>query len=325
MAQANFSVEVLQVRPLTDRVNEYLLGSVDGQALPVYQAGAHIAVHFSAAGYGPLVRHYSLLGGADSQDDARQQYRIAVQREAHGVGSGAIHAQFAVGTRLSVGAPVNNFPLKRRNSHVLLIAGGIGITPIWAMARSLQRRQQSFSVFYAGQNTGSMAYHDALQKLVGEKVRLHYSDAQGVPDLKALLVAQPEGSSVYVCGPAAMIAATHAAGEALGWDAERIRSEQFAATQSEPPAPMEVHLRKSGKTIAVGAGQSILDALLAEGEPVLWDCRRGECGLCPLPVVETDGPLIHNDRYLSNEEKAQGQSMCICVSRVRGTRVVLDA
>lgn len=325
MAQPSFAVEVTQVRRLSDRVNEYLLRSVDAAPLPPYQAGAHIALHFVSAVHGPLVRHYSLLGGADMQDDARNEYRIAVQRDPMGAGSSAIHEQFAVGTRLSVGAPVNHFPLSRQHEHVLLIAGGIGITPIWSMARSLQRRKQSFSVFYAGQNAASMACLNALQILAGANLQLHYSDSAGVPDLKALMAGQPEGSHVYVCGPAPMIAAAHAAGQALGWSAERVRSEQFAARQSEAPRPMQVHLRQSGRTVEVGAGQSILDALLAAGEPVLWDCRRGECGLCPLPVVEADGALIHNDRYLSDEEKAEGRSMCICVSRVRGSRLVLDA
>ena len=325
MARGNFEVEVAGIRQLTPRVREYLLRSVDGAPLPEYTAGAHVAVHTVSAERGLIVRHYSLVGGNGSEDDPRNTYRIAVQREDHARGSAHIHTAFQVGTRLHIGPPVNNFPLARREPHVLLLAGGIGITPIFSMARSLARRHRSFQVFYAGRNADAMAYHDDLARLAGERVRFHYSDTQGHPDLEGLLRDLPAETTVYVCGPTRMIEAAQAAGAALGWAPERVRSETFGAGFSGLATPFEVRLQRSGRTVRVGADVSILDALLAEGVPVLWDCRRGECGLCPLPVVSTNGAIEHHDRYLSDEEKASGESLCICVSRTCGSELVLDA
>jgi ferredoxin-NADP reductase len=325
MAQGNFDVVVVGVRQLTPRVREFLLRSIDGKPLPDYAAGAHVAVHTVSAERGLIVRHYSLVGGSDLEDDPRNTYRIAVQRADHSRGSAHIHATLRVGTRLSIGPPVNNFPLDRRDREVLLLAGGIGITPIFAMARSLARRHRPYRVFYAGRNPEAMAYHAELAALAGEWVRFHHSDVDGHPDLEAVLREQPEGTAAYVCGPARMIEATQAGATRLGWDAGRVRSEMFGAGFSGHATPFEVHLKRSKRIIHVGADVSILDALLAESIPVLWDCRRGECGLCPLPVVSADGAIDHHDRYLSEEERASNESLCICVSRTRGKQLVLDA
>lgn len=325
MARGNFEVVVAGIRQLTPRVREYLLRSVDCAPLPDHSAGAHVSVHTMSADRGQIVRHYSIVGGADLQDDPRNTCRIAVQREDHARGSAHIHATFQLGTRLHIGPPVNNFPLGRREPHVLLLAGGIGITPIFAMARSLARRRRPFSVFYAGRDAASMAYHDELRNVAGERVRFHYSDTQGHADLETLLRGQTEGSTVYVCGPARMIEAAQAASARLGWAADRVRSEMFGAGTAGVSTPFEVRLQRSQRTVKVGADVSILDALLADGVPVLWDCRRGECGLCPLPIANTDGPIDHHDRYLTAEEKASNESLCICVSRTRGSRLVLDA
>lgn len=325
MAQGKFDVVVSGIRQLTPRVREYLLRSVDAASLPDYTAGAHVAVHTASAERGLIVRHYSLVGGSERADDPHNTYRIAVQREDHARGSAHIHATFQIGTRLHIGPPVNNFPLGRRDPHVLLLAGGIGITPIFSMARSLVRRHRAFQVFYAGRNAASMAYHDELGRLAGAHGHFHYSDDQGHPDLASLLGQQPQGTVVYVCGPARMIEAIQVAATALGWASERVRSEMFGAGFSGVATAFEVHLRRSGRTVQVGTDVSILDALLNEGLPLLWDCRRGECGLCPLPVVSVDGPIDHHDRYLSPEKKTSCESMCICVSRTRGKLLVLDA
>lgn len=325
MARGNIDVEVIGVRQLTPRVKEFLLRAADGAPLPEYTAGAHIALHTVSGEHGLIVRHYSLVGGQGMEDDPRNVYRIAVQREDHGRGSAHIHAAFAVGTRLQIGPPANNFPLARNDPHVLLIAGGIGITPIYSMARSLHRRRRSFSVFYAGRDAGQMAYRDELVSLCEGEARIHCSNERGHPDLLALLQEQPAGTVVYICGPARMIeAARHAAAE-LGWPEEQVRSEMFGAGITGRAAAFDVHLRRSNVTVKVGADTSILDALLAAKVPVLWDCRRGECGLCPLPVVCADGGIEHHDRYLSDEERASGESLCICVSRIRGDTLVLDA
>lgn len=325
MARPDFDVQVTAVRQLSDRVREYLLSTVNGSPLPSYSAGSHVALRTVSPERGLIVRHYSLVGGGNLQDDARNTYRIAVQREDHARGSAHIHATFEVGTRLQIGPPINNFPLDRRDQNVLLIAGGIGITPIFSMARSLQRRRCDYRVFYAGRRAAGMAYRAELAELAGERAVFHSSDTQGHPDIEALLRRQPEGTCVYVCGPQSMIEATHAAAARLGWPPERVRSEMFTAAISGEAKPFVVELKRSGKTVEVGSDVSILDALLADGVPLLWDCRRGECGLCPLPVVSAEGGIEHHDHYLTAEEKASDETLCICVSRARGHRLVLDA
>lgn len=326
MSRASFPVVVARVRQLTPRVREYLLASADGTALPSYTAGAHAALHMVSPERGLMVRHYSLIGGDGLQDDAPDTWRIAVQREDRARGSAFIHACFDVGTRLEVAPPSNNFPLDRRDGHVLLLAGGIGVTPMHAMARSLVRRHRPFAMFYAGRNAQAMAYHDALAALCGERIVFHYSDSQGAPDLEAVLRAQPEGTRVYVCGPGPMIEATHAAAARMGWDADRVRSETFGAGSRPGDEGFDVTLRRTGRTVHVGADVSILDALTAEGLHPLADCRRGECGLCPLPVVAAGGRIDHRDRFLTDTEKAANESLCICVSRLcGGGTLVLDA
>lgn len=325
MARKNIDVVVTAMRQLTPRVREYQLTAMDGQALPPYEPGSHIALHTVLSDGGTLVRHYSLLGGTEDSDDPRHTYRIAVQREDRARGSAHIHATFLPGTCLQVAPPSNNFPVDRRDTHSLLIAGGIGITPIFSMARSLARRHREFTVVYAGRTPEQMALREALERIAGTRVRFHFSEQDGPLDLQALLREQPAGTTAYVCGPAPMVHATHDAAAALGWASEQVRSELFTIGPTGDEVPFEVELRQSGRVIQVGRDASILDALTAARVPVLWDCRRGECGLCPLPVVSADGPIDHRDRYLSDEEHASGETLCICVSRIRGKRLVLDA
>lgn len=326
MAHKHLKVIVSGIRQLTPRIREYQFTSVDGAPMPEYSPGAHIALHTGSEATGPLVRHYSLIGGTASRDDPRNTYRIAVQREDRGGGSAFIHANFEVGTRLEVSIPANNFPLDRRDGHRLLIAGGIGITPIFSMARSLARRGQPFSVMYAGRDVDHMAYHDELLRLAGERARVHLSGATNTHqlDLVALLQAQPAGATAYVCGPAPMVAATQDAARAAGWAEERVRSELFGTGFSGDEVAFDVVLRRSQRVIPVARDVTILDALVAAKVDVLWDCRRGECGLCQQTVLATDGPLVHRDRYLSEDERAACDAMCVCVSRTQGARLELD-
>ncbi|MDM0116075.1 PDR/VanB family oxidoreductase [Variovorax sp. J22R133] len=326
MARKHIDVMVSGVRQLTPRVREYKLTAIDNAPVPAYGPGAHIEVHTGSAQTGLIVRHYSLIGGTEESDDARNTYRIAVQREHRGGGSAFIHSSFEVGTRLQVSAPINNFPLDRRDAHSLLIAGGIGITPIYSMARSLARRHRNFTVVYAGREPQFMAYREELGRLAGPCAHFHFSGRQdaGKLDLETLLRKQPPGTTAYVCGPASMVAATHEASRAAGWDPQHLRSELFGAGPTGDEVAFDVELKRSGRVIRVGKDVSILDALTAAKVDVLWDCRRGECGLCPQSVLEADGPIQHRDRYLSDEERESGETMCICVSRIRGERLVLD-
>jgi len=327
MLRKNDEVMVCGIRQLTPRVREYLLSTLNGQPLPAAPPGSHIELHTSSPLDGPLVRHYSLIGGIGSWDDHPNNYRIAVQREDRARGSAYIHDSFAIGTRLQISAPKNNFQLDRRDRKSLLIAGGIGVTPILSMLRSLARRGREYEVFYAGRSLAEMAYRQDIQRLAGTRATLHVSDSNGTnrPDLHTLLSSQPDGTTVYVCGPAAMVSATQQTAAALKWDPRRVRSELFSAGPTGAEVAFEVVLKRSDRRIHVGRDTSILDALIAAGVAPLSDCRRGECGLCPLTVLAADGPLQHRDRYLSAQEQAAGDTLCICVSRLQGSTLILDA
>lgn len=318
-------VTVRAITQLTPRIREYVLARADGGPLPAYEAGAHIEVMVSPDSTGDTVRHYSLSGDTSAAGDGRHAWRIAVQREDRARGSAHIHQSLEAGSSLCVSAPKNEFRLDHRDGNSLLIAGGIGITPILAMLRSLVHRKRAFEIAYTGRSRSEMAYVETVQILAGPHAHIHCNDEGGLFDLKALLAAQPAHTSAYVCGPAGLIDAVRAAAAALGWDAQRVRSELFTPPPTGDEVAFDVVLKQSGQTVRVAAGASILDALKNAGQHPLFDCRRGECGLCPLTVLEADGPIVHRDRYLSDDEKAAGKTLCICVSRLQGSRIVLDA
>lgn len=319
-----FDVKVVQVRQLTPRVREYLLRSANGAALPTWTAGAHIALHLTPPLRGLVVRHYSLIGGDGQQDDAPNTYRIAVQREEHGFASNLIHETFNTGTTLRIGPPVNSFALDRSASQVLLLAGGIGITPLVPMARSLLRRKRQFKFVYSGRSIEQMAYAQTLQAICGDSIRLQCSDTDGALDIRALFARQDADTQVYVCGPTPFIDAAIKAAEDLNWSQGRLRSEAFISSVLPGDTAFTVSLQRSGQEVPVRADESLLDALSHARIPVFWDCRKGECGLCATKVVSHDGELQHRDRYLTAEEKKAGQSMCLCVSRTNGKNLVLD-
>lgn len=295
MQDRYFDAVVLGRRALTDRIAELHIGAADGRALPLAEAGSHIELRFGGVG-GRFLRHYSVVGPLGLEDRPEPFWRIAVQREDRARGSAHIHATFRQGTRLRVSHPIGAFRLARNLPHALLVAGGIGITAILPMMRSLRIRQQPFSMLYAGVTRGGMAYVDEVLAMGGDRVRVHESSRDGLPDLGALLAAQPPGTVAYVCGPAPMIEALRSAARARDWDASRIRFEVFNAAHRPEDTDFAVRL-KSGRVIGVGAGTTILDALEAAGVDTLSDCRRGECGLCLTEVLDAHEGIDHRDRY----------------------------
>lgn len=315
------NVRVEAIQRLTPRVREYLLASDDAMALPRWQAGSHIEVHTQTAEGTPMVRHYSLVGAATLENDALNRYRIAVQREDRQRGSQRIHDSFEVGTQLKISHPINNFPLDRHAQRTLLIAGGIGITPIFSMLRTLVRQGRDFELLYAGRSREDMAYCEQVQALAGDKVYWHAS-ADPV-DLKPVLARQSAETVAYVCGPQAMVKAVQAAAAELDWDPKRVRHELFGVGSRGEEVAFDVELRQSGRVVHVGRESSILDALHGAGIHPLFDCRRGECGLCATEVLSSDGSLAHCDRFLSEQERST--KLCICVSRTVGSRLVLNA
>jgi hypothetical protein len=217
---------VTGIRQMTPRVRAYELHAPDGGDLPPVAAGAHLVVPVRQPDGSVVTRQYSLA----SHPQRRDRYEIAVLREEAGRGgSAAIHATWQIGTRLALDHPVNQFPLHDDDRHAVLIAGGIGITPIKAMAQALNSRGNSFELHYSGRTANDMAYRDMLASEFPGQLHLYFTRSPGQTrlDLLATMASAPSGAQFYVCGPGRMIEAVRAAASELAIPVERVQSESF--------------------------------------------------------------------------------------------------
>jgi ferredoxin-NADP reductase len=317
-----FDAVVIERHALTERVVELQIGSADGRPLPMAEAGSHLELRFGGSGTA-FLRHYSVVGPLGLGDAPDPFWRIAVQREDRARGSAYIHDHFRRGTPMKVSRPIGAFRLSRNLRHVLLIAGGIGITAILPMLRSLVVRRQPFDMVYVGARRPNMPYVGQVQAMGGERVRVHETAHDGRPDLDQLLADQPRGTVVYICGSGRMIDAVGEFAQARGWAPNRIRSEVFNAAHKPEDTDCTVRLA-TGRTVHVGAGTTILDALEAAGVDTLSDCRRGECGLCLTDVLDAHGGIDHRSVCLTAEECATNTQVAICCSRPLNTLIELD-
>jgi tetrachlorobenzoquinone reductase len=306
------TLRVQRMTWLADDVVEVVLAAPSGAPLPEWQPGAHVVLQLADG----LSRQYSLCGDPAE----RGSWIIAVHRApASRGGSSYVHDRLRVGTLLQVEGPVNNFSLVRAERY-LMLAGGIGITPILAMTRSLRESGADFELVYCGRRASLMAYRDEIAGWRDGRVTLHSDEEDGGPlDLRALLAARP-GSLVYCCGPQGMIAAVEEAAP----DPALVRVERFRAAPAvqDPGQAFDVVTAGSGARIRVGPGESVLDALGRAGHDVPSSCREGICGTCETKVVR--GEPDHRDSVLTPQERAGNCSMMICVSRSRSPELVLD-
>jgi ferredoxin-NADP reductase len=293
------------------------LAHPDGAPLPEWTPGAHLDLRLPSG----LVRSYSLHG--DHRD--RGGYHVAVLNVPGGRGGSAeLHRIAAAGTAVSASAPRNAFALEPA-SHYLFLAGGIGVTPLLAMAREVARQQAPWTFVYGGRSRDRMAFLDALAALPGGRLQIITQDEAGLPDLEAAFAALPPGAAAYCCGPAPMLAAAQAAGARTRPDIP-VRLERFAAapTERDPSADtgFEVELARSDITVTVPAGVSILDAVRARVPGVMSSCEQGICSSCETAVLA--GVPDHRDSVLTAKEQAANDYMMICVSRALTPRLVLD-
>jgi vanillate O-demethylase ferredoxin subunit len=268
-------------------------------------------------------RHYSLVNLQPQADlRAPREYVIAIRREDSGRGGSRFMHTVQTGDVLTLEPPKNDFPLG--TGRTVLVAGGIGITPVASMAAQCRAAGQDVRLHYAGRSRALLAFLPELQQLLGDDLRVHADDEAGAPlDVGALLQACGSDDTLHVCGPQPLLDAVLAGAQARGWPRERVRFELFSAPPaSDGEAGYEVVLSQSGRTLQVAPGQTLLDCLVAAGCDPMFDCQRGECGVCSVNVLA--GEIEHRDYFLSDAEKAAGKVMQICVSRARGPRLVLD-
>jgi ferredoxin-NADP reductase len=295
-----------------------------GEALERWEPGAHIDIRLPDG----EIRQYSLCG---DPDDSRS-WRIAVLREENSRGgSRYIHEQVVTGTEIAVGQPRNNFPLVSGVSYRLL-AGGIGITPFLPMIRELTRRGADWRLYYGGRSRSRMAFLPelaGLARLAGRADRVHVlpEDSDGLLPVARVVDELDADSRLYCCGPEGLLDATEKAFAARGigslhLERFRPRPQNGADGDGAEQRAFEVVLASSGRTLTVGAGQSLLDALGRAGLDVTSSCREGTCASCETTVLE--GEVDHRDSVLSEEERASNTTMMICVSRARSERLTLD-
>ncbi|NBF13206.1 PDR/VanB family oxidoreductase [Pseudomonas sp. Fl4BN1] len=284
---------------------------------PAFEAGAHIDLHLANG----LVRSYSLLNAPS--DPGRYQVGILRDRNSRG-GSEYVHSQLRVGMTLSISAPRNNFQLDLSAPHSVLVAGGIGITPIYCMFRQLLALGKSAELIYCARTRQEAALVVAIDGLEGS-VRYHFNDEQGLPpDLGDYLTDYPGDTHFYCCGPTPMLDAFESTCERLGYAHGHV--ERFVALETvasdDALSHYRVELKKSGRTLEVQAGLSLLEVLLEAGCDIDHSCREGVCGSCETRVLE--GEIDHRDGVLTKAERAANRSMMVCVSGCKSQRLVLD-
>lgn len=292
----------------------------DGALLPAFEAGAHVDVELPNG----LVRQYSLC----NPPGERERYLIGVLLESEGRGgSRCAHEQLTPGTTLRISAPRNHFALAPAAKHSVLLAGGIGVTPILAMAEALTAQDASFELHYCTRSRNRTAFAERIATAPwAAQVQLHHddgADAQKFDAARVLAAPHPE-THLYVCGPKGYMDHVIATAKAQGWAEANVHFEYFAGAPIDHSAdgPFELQLGQSGRVIAVSAEQTVIAALTAAGVEVPVSCEQGVCGTCILKVL--DGTPDHRDMYFSDAERAANDQFTPCCSRSKTPRLVVD-
>ena len=314
------SVRVARKQQEAVDICTFELVAEDGSPLPAFSAGSHVDVHLP----GGVTRQYSLCN--DSTESHR--YLIGVLRDpASRGGSQAMHDLVAEGQQLRISAPLNHFPLAHDASRHLLLAGGIGVTPILCMAERLANTGADFEMHYCTRSPERTAFH---QRIAGSgfasKVHFHFDDgaAEQKLDIAALLGVPASGVHLYVCGPKGFMDAVLNTARAQGWPEDQLHYEFFAGavTASDSDASFEVQIASSGQIVVVPKDKTVVQALAEAGVDVQVSCEQGVCGTCLTRVIE--GIPDHKDLYLTPEEQAANDQFTPCCSRSRSPRLVLD-
>ena len=319
MSGEKLIVRVDQITREAVDINSYVLVDPEGSSLPPFEAGAHLDVHVDKEDPNGRIRQFSLC------NDPRETHRyvIAVLRESHGRGgSVAFHDAVAQGDLISISPPRNNFPLEESAAQHLLIAGGIGITPILSMVRRLAAIGATYKLYYCTRRAENTAFMDLLTgPEFGAWVDVIHDD--GVPeqglDVKGLLATRPEGTHLYCCGPGGLMEAVKQAA-AQSFAEEVVHFEYFTAppepTEGFVNVPFQVKISSSGELIDIPSDRSILDVLRERGMDLESSCEEGICGTCATQLI--DGAPEHRDLFLTNKAKADNKWIMICCSRANG-------
>lgn len=313
------TLQVASTRDEADGIRSFDLRDPAGAELPPFEAGAHLPVTVELPDGKVALRHYSLLG--DPRD--RSRYRIAVLLEAEGRGgSRFMHECIEPRAALQVAPPENGFPLRLDAEHSILIAGGIGITPLLSMVETLRQQGRSYELHYAARTPDRMAFRQEIEALAGPKAHFYYTHVAKprALNLEGLVASPRPGVRLYVCGPPGLIHLVTTLATKAAWPRDRIHFESFGPKQLPGDRTITVHLERSALVVEVAPGETILDALLEAGVWAPYDCRRGECASCMTRVIA--GVPDHRDVCLS--PGLREQYLCTCVSRAQSGHLTLD-
>jgi vanillate O-demethylase ferredoxin subunit len=321
MEQADFfDVRVASKSALTPDIVQFELVHPDGAPLPPFTAGAHIEVTLP----GGLQRSYSLC----NPPSERHRYVLGVLRDANSRGgSQAMHAQVAAGDCVRISAPRNHFPLTEGAQRSILLAGGIGITPLLSMAWQLSSQGAAFELHYCARSAAHAGFASTLAAApFSAQVHTHLDDGASSQklDLPALLGQVEAGTHVYVCGPEGFINAVLATAGQAGWPETQLHKELFSAevVHEASDGAFEVEIAGSGQVVQVGPQETVTQALATAGIDIPVSCEQGICGTCLTRVVS--GTPLHRDQYLTDEEQAANDQFTPCCSRARTARLVID-
>jgi ferredoxin-NADP reductase len=329
------------IRDITPTVREFTLRP-PGHLQP-YAPGSHMQVQImvgQGAGARLHTRSYSLIGSSAAHgseapgneklgsktpgSETPAHYRIAVKRLDDGRGGSLAMWRLGVGDRLRITGPQNHFPLDLSAPSYLLAAGGIGITPLLGMAQVLARRGAKVRLLYGARSDDELAYLAALQAALPGQVATAVATRGEMVSFANEIASLPLRAQLYVCGPAPMLDAARRAWASAGRPAADLRYETFGSSGRFAPQAFRVKVPRHQLDFEVAADLGLLDALEQQGVQALYDCRRGECGLCTMDVLAVKGEIDHRDVFLSDEEKSRNKRICVCVSRVVG-EITLDS
>lgn len=311
-------VRVERIAAIAEGIREITLAPIGSDTVPNWRAGAHIQLFAKTMAGHDAQRRYSLVKNSGNTT----RYVIAVNKP-HEFGVAAyLHTEIVNGCELEISSPINDFAAHSGSGTAILIAGGIGITPILSLASEYQAAGRNFEIHYSARSTAAMAYQAEVKAFGNHRAHLYFSNSDQKLQIKILSEAWRSSHHVFVCGPKSLIEVVKNTADSVGIASSQIHFESFGERSSAANHSFRVDLRRSDRTITVHAAQSILEAVHSSGIYAQSDCTRGECGVCTVHVV--DGEVDHRDICLSESDRHTARLMTPCVSRAKSERLVID-
>ena len=310
-------VTVIDIEKITPRIKRFRLASADGKKLAAFSPGSHVAVEIPL---GKKTRRNSYSLCSSPYETIFYDIAVLLTKDSRG-GSQYLH-QIEIGTKLNIGLPKNCFYLNSLAKKYVLVAGGIGITPLLSMLVVLSKYKIPFELHFAAKSPEECAFYEFLQQQYSDRVKFYFSDRGERLKPRQTLKEQPLGTHVYLCAPGSLMADCRDAARALGYPDLAIHRELFGAVKTNKVKAFTAIVAQSKKEIKVPSDKTLLEALEAAGISPNYSCRVGGCGACEVKVIE--GEINHLDSYYSPAEKDKQDRILTCVSRAKSNQLVID-